>query len=94
MIGGGVVILMGGLLAVIHAVPLFLKRSDRSWRVILGFLITYLVIWALYLGPFLVFPAVLIALWLRQNARDYYGFIEEWDRPERDRPELRNGPHR
>src|SRR5262245_50243344 len=53
----GVVIFGGVALAVIHAVPLFLKRSDTSWRIVLGFLLSYIVIWGCFFAPFLVFPA-------------------------------------
>src|SRR5436190_636004 len=60
MVGGGIMIFVSGAIAVIHAVPLFLKRSDASWRTIFGLLIAYIVVWGLtfFTLPFLVFPAL------------------------------------
>src|SRR5262245_6837259 len=77
LIGGGVVAFLGGALGVIHAVPLFLRRSDSSWRVIFGFLIAYIILWGMtfYLLPLLAIPALLLSRWIQPYVTDYYGVI-------------------
>lgn len=75
LVVGGVVIFVSGAIAVIHAVPLFLGRSDASWRTIFGFLIAYIAVWGLTLFtlPLLTFPALLLNAWIKPKVKDYYG---------------------
>ena len=79
-VGGGIVAFVSIAVMVIHAVPLFLKRDDTAWRIIYGFLITYLVIWGLFCTPFLLFPVLLMVGWIRPNVKAYYGVKPEVER--------------
>src|SRR5262245_16875607 len=77
MIGGGITIFISGAIAVIHAVPFFLKRNDTSWRFIFGLLIAYIVVWGLTLFtmPLLAIPALLLSAWIKPKVKDYYGVV-------------------
>jgi hypothetical protein len=94
VIGGFLAV--GGMVAMLfHCVPFFLRPSPSSWTFINTFLIVSLIVWAVTATPFIIFPLPVLAMWGREEVREYYGlgrrrraFIDEgwnedWDRPRR-----------
>jgi hypothetical protein len=72
---GGLLAIGGLAVALSHAVPLILKRDETSWRVNHGFLIGYMIVWALVFPPAIICPILFISRWRRQDVKEYFGVL-------------------
>jgi hypothetical protein len=74
---GGILAIVSAIAIVLHAIPLFLKRKDSSWKIIHGLLIALAVFWGLFFTPFILFPVLLISWWGSKNVKEYFGVAIE-----------------
>src|SRR5262249_30281569 len=72
-IGGGLLVILCLTFFLSHSVPFSLKRNEASWRIIRGFLIGHMVLWALTFAPVAFCLIPLLGLWVSHEVKEYYG---------------------
>jgi len=90
-----VLVAIGCFIALLHSIPYFLGRTEKSWKRIHALLIVSLIVWALTFQPLMVPAILLMVFWGKPEVKEYYGiedkyrrrrgrddgWDEHWDRP-------------